>query len=248
MSSPQIIKEHVTQIPGASAIDMQLEVVVIPVSDIDRAKEFYGGKLGWRLDADYDNGKDFRVIQFTPPGSGCSVIFGKNVTAAAPGSAQGLYLIVSDIEAARKELLGHGIQISQVFHDAGGVYAGSDEPYLFGRLRLHGRDPEHRSYRSFASFQDPDGNGWLFQELTTRLAGRGLSLDVGSLTELLRETEEHHGKYEPTAPKHHWSEWYAAYMVARLRGRTPEEAAEEGKLRIEGTRVAATGGERTNVA
>src|SRR2546421_7442587 len=233
---------------SVARVDMKLEIVVIPVSDIDRAKEFYGGKLGWRLDADYDNGKDFRVIQFTPPGSGCSVIFGKNVTAAAPGSAQGLYLIVSDIEAARKELLSRGIQISQVFHDAGGVYAGSDEPYLFGRLRLNGRDPEHRSYRSFASFQDPDGNGWLFQELTTRLAGRGLSLDVASLTELLRETEEHHGKYEPTAPKHHWSEWYAAYMVARLRGRTPEEAAEEGKLRIEGTGVAATGGERTNVA
>src|SRR5207249_8455868 len=113
----------------AAKIDMKFEIVVIPVSDIDRAKKFYQS-LGWRLDADYDNGKDFRVIQFTPPGSGCSVIFGKNVTAAAPGSAQGLYLIVSDLEAARKELLGRGIQISQVFHDAGGVYAGTDEPYL----------------------------------------------------------------------------------------------------------------------
>ena len=112
---------------------MKFEIVVIPVSDVDRAKEFYGEKLGWRLDADFDNGKDFRVIQFTPPGSGCSVIFGKNVTAAAPGSAQGLYLIVSDIEAARKELLGRGVEISEVFHDAGGVYAGTDEPYLFGR-------------------------------------------------------------------------------------------------------------------
>jgi len=248
MSSPQITKEHVTRIPTAAAVDMKLEVVVIPVSDVDRAKEFYGGKLGWRLDADYDNGKDFRVIQFTPPGSGCSVIFGKNVTAATPGSAQGLYLIVSDIEAARKELLGRGIQISQVFHDASGVYVGTDEPYLFGRLRVDGPDPEHRSYRSFASFHDPDGNGWLFQELTTRLAGRGFSLDVASLTELLRETEEHHGKFEPTAPKHHWSEWYAAYMVARVRGRTPEEAAEEGKRCIEGPPVAGTGEERTNVA
>ena len=128
---------------SAAKIDMKFEIVVIPVSDVDRAKEFYGGKLGWRLDADYDNGKDFRVIEFTPPGSGCSVIFGKNVTAAAPGSAQGLYLIVSDIEAARKELLGRGIQISQVFHDAGGVYAGTDEPYLFGRLRVSG--PESRA-------------------------------------------------------------------------------------------------------
>src|SRR4249920_3958724 len=113
-------------------VDMKFEIVVIPVSDVDRAKEFYG-RLGWRLDADYDSGKDFRVLQFTPPGSGCSVIFGKNVTAAAPGSAQGLYLIVSDIEAARKELLGRGVQISEVFHGANGVYAGTDEPYLFGR-------------------------------------------------------------------------------------------------------------------
>src|SRR3984893_6930119 len=124
-----------------ATIDMKFEIVVIPVSDVDRAKEFYGEKLGWRLDADYDNGKDFRVIQFTPPGSGCSIIFGKNVTAAAPGSTQGLYLIVSDIEAAGKELLGRGIQISQVFHDAGGVYAGTDEPYMFGRIRVSGPDP-----------------------------------------------------------------------------------------------------------
>src|SRR2546429_8411312 len=136
---------------SVARFDMKFEIVVIPVSDVDRAKEFYGEKLGWRLDADYDNGKDFRVIQFTPPGSGCSVIFGKNVNAAAPGSAQGLYLIVSDIEAARKELLGRGIQISQVFHDASGVYAGTDEPYLFGQIRISGPDSEHRSYRSFAS-------------------------------------------------------------------------------------------------
>ena len=129
-------------------------------------------RLGWRLDADYDNGSDYRVIQFTPPGSGCSVIFGKNVTAAAPGSAQGLYMIVSDIEVARAELLRHGVKISEVFHDASGVYAGPDEPYLFGRLRVSGRDPEHRSYRSFASFKDPDGNGWLLQEITARLPGR----------------------------------------------------------------------------
>ena len=171
MSTTEVHSDNATGTAVAAKVDMKFEIVVIPVSDVDRAKEFYG-RLGWRLDADYDNGKDFRVIQFTPPGSGCSVIFGKNVTAAAPGSAQGLYLIVSDIEAARKELLGRGIQISQVFHDAGGVYAGADEPYLFGRLRVSGPDPEHRSYRSFASFHDPDGNGWLFQELTTRLPGR----------------------------------------------------------------------------
>ena len=152
-------------------VDMKLEVVVIPVSDVDRAKEFYG-RLGWRLDADFDNGEGFRVMQFTPPGSGCSVIFGKNVTAAAPGSAQGLYLIVSDIEAARDELVAHGVNASEVFHDAGGVHSGADQPYLFGRLRVSGPDPEHRSYRSFVSFSDPDGNGWLLQEVTTRLPGR----------------------------------------------------------------------------
>ena len=150
--------------------DMKFEIVVIPVSDPDRAKKFYAG-LGWRLDADFDDGKGFRVMQFTPPGSGCSVIFGKNVTAAAPGSAQGLYLIVSDIEAARKELLGRGVEVSETFHNAG-VYAGPDEPYLFGRVRVSGPDPERGSYRSFASFRDPDGNGWLFQEVTKRLEGR----------------------------------------------------------------------------
>jgi catechol 2,3-dioxygenase-like lactoylglutathione lyase family enzyme len=128
---------------------MKLEVVVIPVSDVERAKRFYAG-LGWRLDADFAAGDDFRVIQFTPPGSGCSVIFGKNVTAAAPGSAHGLYLIVSDIEAARDELLSRGVEISEVFHDAGAAHAGTDEAYLFGRLRISGPDPEHRSYRSFA--------------------------------------------------------------------------------------------------
>ena len=156
---------------SVAKIDMKFEIVVIPVSDADRAKEFYT-RLGWRLDADYDNGKDFRVIQFTPPGSGCSVIFGRNVTSAAPGSAQGLYLIVSDIEVARENLLRRGVPVSEAFHGADDVYAGPDEPYLFWRIRVNGPDPERRSYRSFASFRDPDGNGWLFQELTTRLPGR----------------------------------------------------------------------------
>ena len=144
MSSTQVNSETVVESPRARTVDMKFEIVVIPVSDVDRAKEFYGS-LGWRLDADFAAGEDFRVIQFTPPGSGCSVIFGKNVTAAAPGSAQGLYLIVSDIEAARDELIGRGIEISEVFHEAGGVYVGTDEPYLFGRLRASGPDPEHRS-------------------------------------------------------------------------------------------------------
>jgi catechol 2,3-dioxygenase-like lactoylglutathione lyase family enzyme len=167
MSASEVRGTHATP----ARVDMKFEVVVIPVSDVDRAKEFYG-RLGWRLDADYDNGDDFHVIQFTPPGSGCSIIFGKTVTAAAPGSAQGLYLIVSDIEAARNELVAHGVDASEVFHDAGGVYAGTDQPYLFGRLRVSGPDPEHRSYHSFVSFSDPDGNGWLLQEITTRAPGR----------------------------------------------------------------------------
>jgi catechol 2,3-dioxygenase-like lactoylglutathione lyase family enzyme len=220
---------------GVAKVDMKLEIVVIPVSDVDRAKEFYG-RLGWRLDADFAAGDDYRVIQFTPPGSGGSVIFGKNVTAAAPGSAQGLYLVVSDIEAARKELLNRGVEISDAFHGAGSVYAGTDEPYLFGRVRVSGPDPGHGSYRSFASFKDPDGNGWLFQEVTTRLPGRGLSMDLATLTELLRETEKRHGEYEPTAPKHHWSGWYAAYIVARENGRTPDEAAKDAALHMEGAR------------
>ena len=209
---------------SVARVDMKLEIVVIPVSDVDRAKEFYG-RLGWRLDADFAAGDDFRVIQFTPPGSGCSVIFGKNVTAAAPGSAQGLYLIVSDIEAARDELLGRGVEISEVFHDAGDVYAGTDEPYLFGRLRVSGPDPEHRSYRSFASFSDPDGNGWLFQEITTRLPGRIDSAattfaSASDLASALRRAEAAHGEHEKRTGQRdaNWPDWYAEYMVREQAG------------------------------
>jgi hypothetical protein len=167
------------------------------------------------------------VIQFTPTGSGCSVIFGKSVTASAPGSAQGLYLIVSDIETAREELLGRGIEISEVFHDAGGVYAGTDEPYLFGKLRARGPDPEHRSYRSFASFHDPDGNGWLFQEITTRLPGRIDSTtttfaSANDLASAFRRAEAAHGEHEKNVlggqRDENWPEWYAAYMVAEQAG------------------------------
>jgi catechol 2,3-dioxygenase-like lactoylglutathione lyase family enzyme len=210
-----------TSRPG---VDMKLEIVVIPVSDASRAKEFYAG-LGWRLDADYDNGNDYRVIQFTPPGSGCSVIFGKNVTAAAPGSAQGLYMIVSDIAAARAELLGRGVKIGEVFHDANGIYAGPDEPYLFGRLRVSGRDPEHRSYRSFASFKDPDGNGWLLQEITARLPGRIDSAttsfaSANDLAAAFRRAEAAHGEHEKRSGQRdeNWPDWYAAYMVAEQSG------------------------------
>lgn len=226
MSTTEVRTDSVTSDAKVAASDMKFEIVVIPVSDIDRAKKFYQS-LGWRLDAEYDSGKDFRIMQFTPPGSGCSVIFGKNVTEAAPGSAQGLYLIVSDIEAARKELLGRGIQITEVFHDAAGVYAGKDEPYLFGRHRVSGRDPEHRSYRSFASFHDPDGNGWLLQEITTRLPGRIDSAtttfaSVNDLASAFRRAEAAHGAYEKRAlhgqRDENWPEWYAAYMVAEQAG------------------------------
>ena len=225
MSNTQVRSETAIETPRARTVDMKLEVVVIPVSDVDRAKEFYGS-LGWRLDADFAAGDDFRVIQFTPPGSGCSVIFGKNVTAAAPGSAQGLYLIVSDIEAARAELVGRGVEISEVFHDAGGVYAGTDEPYLFGRLRVSGPDPEHRSYRSFASFSDPDGNGWLFQEVTVRLPGRVDADDTTftSSTELasaLRRAEAAHGEHEKRTGQRDadWPNWYAEYIVREQAGK-----------------------------
>jgi catechol 2,3-dioxygenase-like lactoylglutathione lyase family enzyme len=207
-----------------AAVDMKLEIVVLGVSDVDRAKAFYEN-LGWRLDADFAHGDDWRVLQFTPPGSGCSVIFGKNVTAAAPGSAQGLYLIVSDIEAARDELRRRGVEVSEVFHDATGVYDGSDEPYLFGRRRVSGADPEHRSYRSYASFRDPDGNGWLFQEVTTRLPGRidSASTTFASANDLasaLRRAEAAHGLHEKRTGQRdeNWPDWYAAYMVAEQTG------------------------------
>jgi catechol 2,3-dioxygenase-like lactoylglutathione lyase family enzyme len=210
---------------SVAKLDMKFEIVVIPVSDVDRAKEFYS-KLGWRLDADYDNGKDFRIIQFTPPGSGCSVIFGKNITGAAPGSAQGLYLIVAEIEAARNNLLRRGVKVSEAFHGAGDAYVGPDEPYLFGRIRVNGPDPEHRSYRSFASFSDPDGNGWLLQEISTRLPGR---IDVtetafasaNDLASAFRRAEAAHGEHEKRTGQRdeNWADWYAAYMIAEQHGK-----------------------------
>jgi catechol 2,3-dioxygenase-like lactoylglutathione lyase family enzyme len=208
---------------SVASVDMKFEIVVIPVSDVDRAKEFYV-RLGWRLDADYAT-DDFRVIQFTPPGSQCSVIFGKNVTAAAPGSAQGLYLIVSDIAAARAKLLSLGVKVSEVFHNEG-VYTGPDEPYLFGRMRVSGPDSEHRSYRSFASFHDPDGNGWLFQELTTRLPGRIDSAatsfaSANDLASALRHAAAAHGEHEKRTGGQHdenWPDWYAQYMVREQSG------------------------------
>jgi len=221
MSTTQISNKHAAQVPNAATVDLKLEVVAIPVSDVDRAKAFYGS-LGWTLDADFMVGKDFRAVQLTPPGSPCSIHLS---TTAVPGSAKGMFLVVSDIDAARRELIARGVAVSDVFHFDGNHHV------------VPGLDPERQSYGSYASFNDPDGNQWILQQVTTRLPGRGLgSMDVATLTELLRETEQHHGVYEPTAPKHHWSGWYSAYIVARQRGRTPDEAAKDARLHIEAAR------------
>jgi catechol 2,3-dioxygenase-like lactoylglutathione lyase family enzyme len=225
MNDAQLLSEIVTQTWRASPVDMKLEVVVIPVADVDRAKRFYAD-LGWRLDGDFVVGDEFRGVQFTPPGSACSIQFGRGIPSAVPGPARGLYLVVSDIEAARTALVDRGVEVSEIFHRAGP-----------GKPPLSGADPQRNSYASFATFSDPDGNSWLLQEVTARLPGRGFSsLDVATLTELLRETEEHHGEYEATAPKHHWSGWYAAYIVARQRGRTPEDAVKDAALHMDSAR------------
>ena len=222
MISTQTIDEHETPMPSAATVDLKLEVVVIPVADVDRAKRFYES-LGWRLDADFAAGDDWRVVQLTPPGSPSSIHFGKGVTTAAPGSAQNLYLVVSDMEAARRELIARGVGVSEVFHfDA------------FGGPRVVGPEPNGRSYGTYASFSDPDGNSWLLQEIKARLPGRGLSsLDVASLTEFLREAENPHRDYSASAPEHHWSDWYAAYIVARGQGKTPADAVQDSALHIE---------------
>lgn len=219
--STQMMNEHATQ-TSTPTVDLKLEVVVIPVADVDRAKRFYEG-LGWRVDADFTGSGDWRVVQFTPPGSPTSIHFGKGVTTAAPGSIKNLYLVVSDIEAARAELNAHGAKVSEAFHFTS-----------FGGPPAPGPEPNGRSYGTYATFSDPDGNSWLLQEIKTRLPGRGLSnLDIASLTEFLREAETRHGDYTATAPKHHWSDWYAAYIVAREQGRTPEEAVKDGALHME---------------
>jgi catechol 2,3-dioxygenase-like lactoylglutathione lyase family enzyme len=195
-------------------LDMKLEVIVIPVADVDRAKQFYGA-LGWRLDADFAFDDGFRLVQFTPPGSAASVIFGTNVTPAAPGSAKGIYLVVSDIEAARKDLLSRGVNVSEPFHSGGDVHTGADEPYLFGSVRVGGPDPERRSYFSLASFSDPDGNGWVLQEVTVRLPGR-MEADTtftsaAELAAALRRAAAAHGEHEKRTGGHdvNWPDWYA---------------------------------------
>jgi catechol 2,3-dioxygenase-like lactoylglutathione lyase family enzyme len=191
---------------------LKLEVVVIPVADANRAKKFYGN-LGWRLDADFPFDNGFRVVQFTPPGSGCSIQFGTKITSAAPGSAHGLYLIVSDIEAARGELVAHGVAVSEVFH-AGAPGAQFQPDGTSGRVS--GPAPDHATYRSFATFSDPDGNGWLLQEVTTRLPGR---IDTASA---LRRAAAAHGEHERRIgqPDPNWPDWYAEYMVREQAGET----------------------------
>jgi catechol 2,3-dioxygenase-like lactoylglutathione lyase family enzyme len=206
-------------------MDMKLEIVLLPVSDVDRAKAFYE-KLGWRLDIDYAPNEKFRVIQFTPPYSEASIIFGKGITSAESDSADSLVLAVDNVDDARDDLIARGVNVSEIFHYAGGPFNNSVE-----NARVGGRDPQGRSYFSFASFEDPDGNGWLLQEITTRLPGREWTLtrargmDVASLAELLRETEEHHGAYEKTHAKHDWWKWYAPYLSARQNGKSSDEAA-----------------------
>ena len=202
-------------------MDMKLEVVVIPVSDVDRAKAFYGG-LGWRLDADFPFDNGVRIVQFTPPGAGCSIQFGAHVTSAAPGSAQGLYLIVSDIEAAHNELAAHGAEVSEVFH-AGTPGAQFQPDGTSGRVS--GPAPDHASYRSFATFSDPDGNGWLLQEITTRLPGRIDAAETAfastaDLAGAMRRASAAHGEHEKRIGKADpdWPDWYAAYMAAEQAG------------------------------
>lgn len=220
MSSTELHGETAIEAPKARGADMKLEVIVIPVSDVDRAKRFYGA-LGWRLDADVARDEGFRVIQFTPAGSPCSIIFGKGVSSAEPGSAEGLHLIVSDIEAARAELVSRGVDVSEVFHDAGGVFhhAGQEG-------RVSGPDATRRSYASFASFSDPDGNKWLFQEVTQRLPGRldAEATTFPSVTELagaLRRAAAAHGEHEKRTGQHDadWPDWYADYIVKEQAGK-----------------------------
>jgi catechol 2,3-dioxygenase-like lactoylglutathione lyase family enzyme len=213
-----------TKIAKPKSVDMKLEVVFLGVSDVDRTKAFYEN-LGWRLDLDLVNG-DFRGVQVTPHNSQASIIFGKGVTSAMPGSAKNLLLAVDDIDVARDDLIARGVTVSGIFHYAGGPFNHTVE-----NPRVAGRDPEGRSYFSFASFEDPDGNSWLLQEIKSRLPGRewestqAKTMDVATLAELLHDTAEHHGHYEKTHAKHNWWDWYAPYLNARQNGSSPEESA-----------------------
>lgn len=217
---------------NVTPIDMKLEVAVLGVADVDRAKSFYVN-LGWRLDADFATGDGWRVVQVTPHNSQASVIFGKGIASPVPGSAAGLILAVDDVDAARADLVARGVAVSEVFHYPGGVFRAGEG------ARVSGRDPQGRSYFSFASFEDPDGNGWLLQEIRTRFVGREWestrpgAVDVAALAELLHETADHHGRYEKTHATHHWWDWYAPYLSARQNGKSPDEAAAAADRRME---------------
>jgi catechol 2,3-dioxygenase-like lactoylglutathione lyase family enzyme len=200
-------------------VDMRLEVVVLPVSDPDRARDFYQA-LGWRLDADFPVNEGFRVVQMTPPGSACSIIFGTEVTSAAPGSARGLQLVVPDIDAARAELAAHGADVSEVFHDATGVFHHDGT-----QARVPGPADDHKTYGSWVSFSDPDGNSWFVQEVTARLPGRSTSAlasfgSVAGLAAALRRAAAAHGKHEEEIghADPNWPDWYAQYMADESAG------------------------------
>ena len=217
------LEEDVINSTSANITDMKLEVVVIPVSDVDRAKGFYAG-IGWRLDADFAFDNGFRVVQFTPPSSGTSVQFGTKVTSVSPGSAQSLYLVVSNIVAARDQLVARGVDVSEVFHPG---EPGAHFQPEGSSARLSGPSPEHTSYRSYATFSDPDGNLWLLQEVTTRLPGRidqagAAFVSVNDLSSALQRAAAAHGKHEERTGQHdaNWPDWYAAYMVAEQTGQT----------------------------
>jgi catechol 2,3-dioxygenase-like lactoylglutathione lyase family enzyme len=222
MKPTAVTTDVATDDMGIAKVDMNLEVAVIPVSDVDRAKAFYGS-LGWRLDADFPFDNGFRIVQVTPPGSGCSVQFGTKLTSAAPGSAQGLYLVVSDLQAAREELVGRGVEVSEVFH--AGTPGAQFQPDGVGG-RVSGPAADHASYSSFATFHDPDGNGWLLQEVTTRLPGRvdQAATTFGSASDLesaLRRAAAAHGEHEQRTGgqrDENWPNWYAAYMAAEQAG------------------------------
>jgi catechol 2,3-dioxygenase-like lactoylglutathione lyase family enzyme len=222
MSSTEVRSEGATSGAGAATVDLKLEVVVIPVSDVDRSADFYA-RLGWRLDADFPFENGFRVVQFTPPGSGCSVQFGTKMTTAAPGSCRGLYLIVSDIEAARDELAARGAEISEVFHaEMPGAQFQPDGT----EGRVSGAAPDHATYSSFATFSDPDGNTWLLQEITARLPGRIDAAETAfastaDLANAMRRAAVAHGEHEKRigAEDENWPDWYAQYMVAEQGGR-----------------------------
>jgi predicted enzyme related to lactoylglutathione lyase len=219
MSSTGASSENVGAAARARNVDANLEAILIAVTDVHRAKDFYG-PLGWRLDADVGTGADFRLVQFTPAGSGCSIQFGTNLTSAAPGSAQGLYLIVADLQAARADLLARDVEVSEIFHEGA---AGAR--FHAGGGRVSGAASERTSYGSFASFGDPDGNGWLFQEVTTRLPGRvepaaTSFASAADLASAMRRAAAAHGEHEARTggPDANWPDWYAKYMVAEQAG------------------------------